>query len=809
MSSEELKNREENNFGYDDGSGWYNRTRSSNEDRNKKHENHNTKSVADEKESLGYKTMAKKSKKSGMKKKAAFGGIGLTAIFAVVALNLFLSLGGGGMMLNLDRLYEAYRLQNINRQFARRVAHISLSDSLAGASGPRPTTGLSGANASMFQRMGRWSPNNAMRALGASGLEFNFERNAIGRNRLVSVTDRNTGRTINRSNLQPSEFTRQVTDLVDVNMTEMGKNKFYRRQTANFVRQNTGIRLSKFREFLARGNQEMSVSERRQLLMTERLNDMTGGRGPRQSGIRSLNEGAQEQRRQLQEDGRLADNWSENTQFEQRQRALARMGNVSDANLVLTMGCIANDISGQTINVIESRINGPIRAFADFRTKSDQIRAGDITDDAIAAENEYWAGAHQSAAIQRALGTPHDEIPDRTKLTEIEYPFTLFGMEISTVQRLAFIINTVTNPLGALGNWLGGPDDEDFNFNEIPEGVSDRFIADNEELDITGSASFGDAIDNTDEYDEEFRRLGLCDVLLHPGGQAAIGVGELAITVASLGGVRAATAALTSSWRVAARVAGGASASYIIHFRVIPAYIDNLNSVDSMPLPGEGPRNGNKIDVGALLLKNSLAASSGGTILSAETAMEQQRESIARFHKHERSKGALYAYLSPHNPLSITSRLAYSMHSINLRTIGPSILSLLSRSLQPSRFIPSVSASNSYPPEEEFYGMQDSQFGWENSHIDGTDERFDFINNTVYVEDNFDELNEKYAGCFNKTMFDYATNNYPDECDTIDARRYGIYYLDCISIDNVENDGIPDGSYTSRTCDYILSGVQD
>lgn len=815
MSSEELKNREENNFGYDDGSGWYNRTQSSNKDKNKKHENHNTKSVTDEQKSLGYKAMAKKSKKSGMKKKAAFGGIGLTAIFAAVALNLFLSLGGGGLMLNLDRLYEAYRLQNINRQFARRVAHISLSDSLAGASGPRPTTGLSAANASMFQRMGRWSPNSAMRNLGASGIEFNFERNRLGRNRLVSVTDRNTGRTINRSNLRPSEFTRQVTDLVDVNMTEMGKNRFYRRQTANFVRQNTGIRLSKFREFLTRGSQEMSASERRRLLMAERLDDMTAGRSPRRSRIATIDEGAQEQRRRLQEDGRLSDNWSENTTLNRRRQMLTRMGNVSDANLVLTMGCIANDISGQTLNVIENRINGPLRAYADFRTKNDQIRAGDVTDAAIAAETEYWAGAHQSAAIQRATGTPHENIPNRTKLTEIEYPFTLFGMQISTVQRLAFIVNTATNPLGALQSFLGFSNQDDFDFEEIPtpnidniqSSISNDILGEDEdgEFSVGSEATIGQVIDNADE-NSRVAKMGLCDVLLHPAGQAAIGVGELAITIASLGGVRAASAALTSSWRVGARIAAGSSISYLIYFRVIPAYIDNLNGIDSMPLPGEGPRNGNKIDVGALLLKNSIAASSGGTILSTETAMEQQRESIARFREHERSKGALYAYLSPNNPLSLTSRLAYSMHSINLRTIGPSILNVFSSTLQPSRLIPRVSASNNYPPEEEFYGMQDSQFGWENSHIDGTDERFDFINNTVYVENNFDELNEKYAGCFNTSMLAYATGNYPDECDTTDAMRYGIYYLDCISIDQVESTG-PDGSYESTTCNYIISNI--
>lgn len=754
--------------------------------------------------------VSKMSSKFSKKKKIIAGGALIASITGVIALNIFLSLGSGGLLLNLDRIYEAYRIQTINRQFARRVAHISLSDSIVNQAG-RPSTGLSttGGARSLFARMGGWSSNSAMRAIGAAGVEFNFERTATGSRRLVSVTDKNTGRTISRSGsggAAAAQFSNEVTDLVDQRMSDIGKNKFYRRQTANFVRLNTGIRLSKFREFFARRGEDISRQEGRRILLRERIADMAAGRPPRTSKIRIIDDAAQEQRTTL-EDGRVPDNRNERPALgENRTRTLSRLGTVSDINLVMTMGCIANDISGQTLRVIESRVNGPLRAFADLRTKADQVRVGDITDEALAAEMEYWDGAHQSAAIQRALGTPNDQIPDRNKATEIDYPFTLFGMELSTVQKLAYIVNAVTNPLEAARNALGFGGGEDVSFDDIP----DNPLADNPDSEIGGddafNAQFGDVESNSSS---EASGLSFCDALLHPAGQTAIGVGELAATVFSLGGVRAATTALTSSWRVALRVAGGASASYIIYYRVIPAYIDNLNGIDSMPIPGQGPQNGNKIDIGALMYKNSLAAASGATIIPGRVALDQQRESIALYKQQERSKGTLYGYFSFNNPFSLTSQLAYTVNGFSSQSAGVSLMKNVSSLFNPTRFLPKASANSVYPLEEEFYGMQDLQFGWENNQIDGSDDRFEFTENTVFVENNFERLNRQYSECFTKTMYDVASDGYPDNCQEEEARRYGMYYLDCLSVDQVMSDNPVEGTYNSRSCDYIIETLEE
>lgn len=749
--------------------------------------------------------------KFSRKKKMVAGGALIASVTGAVALNIFLSLGSGGLLLNLDRIYEAYRIQTINRQFARRVAHISLSDSIVNQNG-RPTTGLRtpGGARSLFARMGGWSSNSAMRAIGAAGVEFNFERSATGGRRLVSVTDKNTGRTISRSGsggAATAQFTNEVADLVDQRMSDIGKNKFYRRQTANFVRLNTGIRMSKFREFLARRGENISRQDGRRILLRERIADMTAGRLFRNSKIRIINDTAQEQRATL-EDGRVPDNRNERAAFgESRTRTLSRLGTVSDINLVMTMGCIANDISGQTLRVIESRVNGPVRAFADLRTKADQVRVGDITEEALAAEMEYWDGAHQSAAIQRALGTPNDQIPDRNKVTEIEYPFTLFGMELSTVQKLAYIVNAVTNPLEAVRNALGFGGQEDISFDEIP----DNPFADDPNSEIGSddafTTQFGDVEDGASA---EASSLSFCDALLHPAGQTAIGVGELAATVFSLGSIRAATTAITSSWRVAARIAGGASISYVLYYRVIPAYIDNLNGIDSMPIPGQGPQNGNKIDIGALIYKNSLAAASGATIIPGAVALEQQRESIALYKQQERSKGALYGYFSFNNPFSLTSRLAYTLNGFDGQAFGVSLMKNVSSIFNPTRYLSKAYANNSvYPLEEEFYGMQDVQFGWENNQIDGSDSRFEFTENTVYVETNFERLNREYSECFTKTMYDVASNGYPDNCQDEDARRYGMYYLDCLSVDQVMSEDPIEGTYNSRSCDYIIETLEE
>ena len=804
MSSDDLKT-EEDSFGQNDDSSWYNQLKSNknNDDESSRLAETGEKNDIDGlyKSGGGSDGFLKNSKKkSALKKKVALGGVGVGAIFAVIALNFFLSMGSGGMMLNLDRIYEAYRLQTINRQFARRVAHITLSDSISNATG-RPLTAA--GNNSLFRQMRGWTPNRAMRSLGAAGLEFNFERTATGGNRLVSVTDRTTGRVIDRSSVTGGQFSQEVTNLVDQRMSDIGKNKFYRRQTANFVRQNSGIRLSKFREFLSRRGENISRQEGRRIIMRERILDMTGGRGPRTSRIRTINEGAREQLNELNE-GRVPDTSNERAPLGQkRSAALTRMGQVSDANLLLTMSCIANDISGQTLAVIDSKINGPLRAYADFRTKNDQIRVGDVTTEAVAAETEFWEGAHQSAAVQRALGTPNDQIPDRNKLTEIDYPFTLFGMEISTIQRIAFIVNAVTSPVGIFSNLLGSPNQDNFNFNDIPDEYTEEITNEGIDRENVWQANLGSLSDDSEESAVSF---GLCDALLHPAGQITIGVGEVGVTIATLGGVRAATAALFSSWRVAARVAGGASASYLLYFKVIPAYIDNLNGIDSMPLPGQGPQNGNKIDVGALLFKNSLASASGASIIPSQVAAEQQRESIALYRQYERSKGVIHGYLSLENPFSLTSRVAYSLNGVQLQHISVSIFKLLSSLFSPMGYVSNVFANNDlYPPDEEFYGLEDYQFGWINSQIDGTDSNYDFVENTKYIEENFDELNERYAGCFTLTMVDVAIDGYPRECEEEDAKRYGIYYLDCLSIDQVAADGTAEGSYTSRNCDFIIN----
>ncbi len=787
MQPNDLNKKEESAFGEKE-SDWYESVKpekSKPKDDNKA----NGRSIEDigqeEKNKLGQgytaSSVSKKAKSkmnSALKKRLAFFGVSAIGLLGVLALNFFLSFSGGGIQ-NLDRLLDSYRMATINRQFANRVTHIALNDTL-NTGNNRPSTAR-GSN-SLFQKMSGWNSRKAMRAIGASNLEFNFERRA-GRNVLVSVTDRLSNRTISRDNLGTGAFARQVTDLVDLSIREgeIGNRKFMRRNTVNLVRQNAGIRFYKFREFINRRGDNLTRNEARQILNQETLEDARRARRTVRSNLGVVNDAVDQQTSDVEE-GRVRDPGID----QDRVRAATRISGFSDAAFIATMSCIAGDISGQTLEVIENRIYGPMRAYAEFKTKMNQRQIGDVTPEAIEVEADRWNDWHLSGAAQMALNRPHSEIDEEMMLSDEDFPFTIFGMQVSTVRRLALFVNFVSNPIEGTRT-----------------AFTDRFFPDNE-LDIDAlpeALEDGELEEDTTAFSE---LPSGCDILLNPYSQGAIAGVEIVTTIVSFGGVRAALAGVTSSWRVAARIIAGNSAGWYVFNRVLPSYVDALAGFDGMALEGEGPDNANKIDLGLLLMKNSIGVKSGASTISPQLASQQQRESVARYMEVERSKGFVYGYFSPENPFSLTTNVAINLKNTFSSPAKPlnTIASLVS---SPFSLISKVQASNgNYPPEEEFYGMHEYQFGWEDALIEGVDERFSHTENIIFVEENFDRLRDNYAECFNFTMVDLASrSSYPDKCSEVDAKRYGMYLLDCISIDQVINEGSDTDSFESTACNFI------
>jgi hypothetical protein len=726
-----------------------------------------------------------KSKRKGFsnKKKAALVGGAASAVATVVVI-MFGLFGDGLGFRSLDQLVTAYRFGSYHRQISRRIGTIVAAQGILAPDSPR-------FNSYQQTRLSRtftgWSPENAMKALGDADLEFRTQSNRFGRTRITAVIDKSKprgspDRVISIDNASSrGAFVNQVTDLVSSKMSENGHKKMFRRQTVNFVRSNTGIRYAKFRAFLADRSQRYTFQESKALNATEKLADGTQGRFPLAvTGINEVQNQVDEGRANIN-DGkppkRGASLGSARTNYA---RSLQRF---SDGAFIATVGCIALDVSKQTEYLIVNRIEAPMRMAADLRTRADQASIGEVTDDAMAAELDDWADSGASAAYQRMIGTPDELINDEARLNEASYPFTFFGLPLSWLLTLSKIINTTFDPYNVLVS--------------LPESEQPQ----DEEL--------LSALEGSNNLNETASAKGLCSGILNPAVQTSIALVELVGLIFSLGGLKAATTTVTSFFKVIVKAGTGLGLYYVLFEKILPAYVDALAGFDGMALPGQGAENFNRVDLGMLLLKNNVAARSGGVLQDPQQAAAEQAAYMAEYRQREREKGFMYAYLSPSTPFSITSRVAF-MSSQGIQSGMRQIASSLLYSLNPFNLVAdSVKASTGtvYPVEDEFYGTQEWQYAFP--------DEFDHIDNSIYVDENFEDLREQYAACVSLPMADRIIGNVDteserfnrDDCDSEDARRFNQYYADCTIFDQVAREGTGQDSFNSRACEFILGAT--
>ena len=79
-----------------------------------------------------------------------------------------------------------------------------------------------------------------------------------------------------------------------------------------------------------------------------------------------------------------------------------------------------------------------------------------------------------------------------------------------------------------------------------------------------------------------------------------------------------------------------------------------------------------------------------------------------------------------------------------------------------------------------------------------------------------ERLRQEYSACLGVTADEYLLSQagvklneygheyYPDRCETVDARRYKMYYQDCVMIENIRLWGTNSSPMFSSRCDHLL-----
>lgn len=251
--------------------------------------------------------------------------------------------------------------------------------------------------------------------------------------------------------------------------------------------------------------------------------------------------------------------------------------------------------------------------------------------------------------------------------------------------------------------------------------------------------------------------------------------------------------------------------------------------------PGSGPENYLKLDYGAWHLSQAQALAEGGGLVEKGTAVAQDRVYIAQYKNSYTRQGIWDNIANPHNPYSMIAKLRSRLPASPLEAQPSQIRSTASwlATKTPVGLVDPVLADEEldevigyllYPDQGRTItedgevidsdSENDPVVGFREAEVNGEGE-FNFVTNSFYVEDNFDDFRSRYGKCLVVSLPELRLHQagikksdnspfYPEECTEPDARRYSVYYQDCLHLSDMELLDTNSSPMLASECDYLL-----
>ena len=512
-----------------------------------------------------------------------------------------------------------------------------------------------------------------------------------------------------------------------------------------------------------------------------------------------------------------------------RQRAFAVASAGSIVVGVITLACVLHEIGTMIKDAFKMKIRGSQDNAATLQTVSSQIKAGYATTAVVSDFSQRFTGFATSANYQVATN-PENAAPyigrEGSDFSEFFNLQNIFGgFSVSGILRMSSLVSPAALAAGFQ------------NYVEKAASVTPGFFGQifSAILDFVGGG-----LSLTVGYLEaQFARL--CDLALNSVIQIGILVAEIIATIlitifsGGLGGAAKVGAGqvVKEIVKVVGRslafgAAGGIALDILLFDYLLVGVIKNASGLETALLsnpqdPAQGAENYASVDYGTHYLKEGEGLNMGGYQISTSQSLLQTQTFLALQKEQYLSRGLVDNIFNLENPYSVATSLALVEHQgLNWQQKAQHYSGQLLVNLKNS-FDLSQPAYARTPTEAQIlallYPGQTTVIGFDEAEMSGEVEALQHVNNSIYVEDNMDSLFESYSGCLALDASEYLMSNmgvtqnehgrefYPSFCDEAEAKRYKIYYQDCLLIDGLQRWGTNTSPMFSSQCDHLLPQI--
>ena len=532
-----------------------------------------------------------------------------------------------------------------------------------------------------------------------------------------------------------------------------------------------------------------------------------------------------------------------NTQasLNQRQASLQLATKAAASVAIITLACVIREIGSMVSDAFKMKIRGLQDSAATLMTTASQVRAGDMSGEVVSDMTRRFDGFSASANYQVGIqqrpaaglvGAPGVDFSQEFSPEEVFNGWAVealmtFSNLLNPASLAGAINDYVKAHAGALG-WVIG---------KLGSLLKDEVSAAVSVLSETFEKACNLALNGTFQW-------------------ALVGVevvGTILLTLFSGGLTLGARQAVVEVVKIVGKtlvleLGAGIALDILLFDHLLPNMVSSATGADTLltlpdyaggpnqgvaaltttgntsgnirPAGYNGARNYAIVDYGAHYLNMGEALGGGGSSLPISQAVDQTQAYLEQQRQEYADKGLLNNLFAFDNPYSLAASFVAAHHAGGgWQQKSQAYVAGLFRSLGSSLdFTQTAHAAEDEQAalQQILYPGQQTVVGFRTAEINGSDERFVHETNTRYVEQNMRHLRPTYSLCLGVTADEYLLAQadigpneygheyYPEICETIEARRYKMYYQDCVMIENIRLWGTNSSPMFSSHCDHLL-----
>lgn len=488
-------------------------------------------------------------------------------------------------------------------------------------------------------------------------------------------------------------------------------------------------------------------------------------------------------------------------------RSTGAAAGTSVALSVITLACVLREIGVIIRSAFKMKTRGMQDSAATLRTTASQIKAGYAESAVVSDMTRRFTGFAASANYQLATGNQSAASlagVEGVDFSEELSPANIFGgwvvsslLKFSDLVSPSALLNSIKQAVKIIPGFLG---------NLAGRVLGDQFAR---ACGWVLTAAFQFALIGLE-------LLATIVATIFSGGLAggaAIGAGQVVKQVSS-----------TLVTSVIIGSVAGLALDALIYDYLLPGMIKNAAGLDTALLASDDPDNGARnyaiVDYGMQHLSTAETLAGGGSRMPAAEATAQAQAYLAEERQAYSEKGLANNILSFENPYSLASSILTAQNTGGSwqqrgQTYVASLFSGLASSFDVSQTA-YAAEGDQLAAQQILYPDQEQVIGFNRGEIEGSQPLFTHTTNTVFVEDNLEQLRNEYSLCLSVSadeyllgqvsggLNEYGQEYYPEKCDQLEARRYKMYYQDCTLIESIRLWGTNDSPMFSSRCDHLL-----